>query len=241
MRVSRIHVDRPLAPGAEITLDERSTRYINQVLRLRVGQTLTLFNGDGQDVLARLTHCERRTCSASLLEVVSTELPPGLPVHLGIGISRGERMDLAIQKSVELGVTTITPLLAERSVVQLKPERIQQRVAHWRGIVTSACEQSGRSLLPELYMPCPLDEWLIAHPAGMLLYHKAKQTLATLSPPEGDVNLLIGPEGGLSDGEHDRAEQAGYTGVRLGPRVLRTETAPIAALAAIQVLWGDFR
>ena len=169
------------------------------------------------------------------------EAPGALQIHLGIGISRGERMDVAIQKSVELGVTAITPLMAERSVVQLRADRTKQRLAHWRGVMISACEQSGRSILPILHPPCTPAAWIDDNHPGLLLYHRATQTLATLPPPAGTLNLLIGPEGGLSESERLLAESNEFVAVRMGPRVMRTETAPIAALAAAQALWGDFR
>ncbi len=241
MRTSRLFIDRQLTSGADLDLDERAARYINQVLRLRSGQTLILFNGDGRDFSARLDRCGRRSCRVQVNEVVSTEAPGALQIHLGIGVSRGERMDFAIQKAVELGVTAITPLMTERSVVQLRGDRVEQRMSHWQGILISACEQSGRSLLPLLHTPCAPAEWIDDHHPGLLFYHRAEQTLATLAPPDGPLNLLIGPEGGLSEAERQLAERGGFVAVRMGPRVMRTETAPIAALAAAQALWGDFR
>jgi 16S rRNA (uracil1498-N3)-methyltransferase len=241
MRVSRFFIDQELLPGSDITLDEPVCRYISQVLRMRVGQRFTLFDGGGSDFEAELKTADRRGCSARVIRETSREPPSRLKLHLGIGISRGERMDFAIQKSVELGVAAITPLFTARSMVQLKADRRDKRLVHWQGVIRSACEQSGRSLIPQLHPPTGLPEWLTAYPGGLMLHHKAKDTLATRPPPGTDLNLLIGPEGGLSEAERMLAVASGFTGVRLGPRVLRTETAPIAALAAIQVLWGDFR
>ena len=241
MRAPRIFVDQQLSPGSQMALDESAFRYISQVLRLRVGQTLILFDGSGCDYEAELTTCKRASCTVKIIREISREQPPQLDLHLGIGISRGERMDFSIQKSVELGINTITPLFTQRSMVQLKADRRDKRLAHWLGVIRSACEQSGRSLLPQLNPPASLSDWLAAHPGGLMLYHKASETLATRPAPEDELNLLIGPEGGLSETERLQAVACGFTGVRLGPRVLRTETAPIAALAAIQVLWGDFR
>lgn len=241
MRISRIFTDQKLSPGGDIALDESVCRYISQVLRMRIGQRFTLFDGSGSDFDAELTRCDRKGCNARVILETSREQPPPLQLHLGIGISRGERMDFAIQKSVELGVFAITPLFTTRSMVQLKTKRREKRLEHWQGIIRSACEQSGRSLLPQLHSPANLPEWLSAHPGGLMLYHKAGDTLATSPPPGESLNLLIGPEGGLSETERALAAASGFTGVRLGPRVLRTETAPIAALAAIQVLWGDLR
>lgn len=241
MRLSRLYTEQSLPIGAEITLDGRAARYLHNALRLREGQAVVLFNGDGHDVRGRLTRCDRRTCRVQLESIIATEAPASLRIHLGVGISRGERMDLSIQKSVELGVAAITPLLTERSVVQLKPDRLAHRMAHWQGIITSACEQSGRSRLPSLHTPCRLADWLADNPSGLMLHHKAGATFTSLDTRSDEVNLLIGPEGGLSDTERNQAISAGYIGVRMGPRIMRTETAPIAALAVIQTLWGDFR
>jgi 16S rRNA (uracil1498-N3)-methyltransferase len=241
MRISRVHVDQDLSPGVTLELDERAARYISQVLRLRPGNALTLFNGDGRDLRARVLESGKRHCRVEVQEVLRTEQPAGLLLHLGIGISRGERMDYAIQKAVELGVAAITPLQTERCVVQLKEQRADLRLAHWRGVVTAACEQSGRSLLPTLHPVCPLRDWLVEHNNGILLHHEAKLTLSSLPAPMSPFHLLVGPEGGLDDDERASARKNGFEAVRLGPRIMRTETAPLAALAAIQTLWGDFR
>lgn len=241
MRRSRIFTLQRLEAGRLVDLDERAVRYASQVLRLRAGHEIILFDGSGKDYGAVLTRCDRKCCSAQITGISSTEQVAPLALHLGIGISRGERMDFAIQKSVELGVATVTPLFTGRSVVELKGERMERRLSHWRAIVVSACEQSGRSRLPALDAPVPLADWLRNHQGGLVLYHRATDTLATLPPPEDVLHLLIGPEGGLSDKERELAAAQGFRGVRLGPRILRTETAPLAALAAIQALWGDFR
>lgn len=241
MRVSRLYLDEPLSTGQEIGLDPRGRRYVQQVLRLRAGQALTLFNGDGDDYAAELLSADRNDCRVHIGPVVRTEPAAALRIQLAIGISRGERMDFAIQKSVELGVHSVTPLHTARSLVQLEGDRLERRLAHWRGVIVSACEQSGRCRIPTLHTPMPLDDWLDTHPQGLLLFHAAEQALADLPSPAGDISLLIGPEGGLSGEERERALSAGLVAVRLGPRVLRTETAPLAALAAIQVLWGDLR
>lgn len=241
MRVSRIFTEQGLGPDRTVELDERACRYASQVLRLRAAQTVVVFNGNGSDYEAKLVRCDRNKCVVEVGRVLSSESPAALQLHLGIGISRGERMDLAIQKSVELGVHAITPLMTERSVVQLKPDRLDKRMGHWRAIAISACEQSGRSLLPSLARPCSLGGWLAAHPGGLMLHHQATQTLIDIAAPTGSLHLLIGPEGGLSEPERAQATAADFQAVRLGPRVLRTETAPIAALASVQILWGDFR
>ena len=241
MRVSRIFTDQPLLENTEIELDTRARRYVQQVLRLRIGQPLILFNGDGRDFAAKLTSCDKRTCEAHLTRVLDTEPPSALSLHLGIGISRGERMDFAIQKSVELGVECITPLYTARGGVQLPADRVEKRLQHWQGIVINACEQCGRKRIPQLNAPQNLPEWVGAHPGGILLDPLAPHGLSELSPPDNTLTLLAGPEGGLDDQECAAAKNAGFNAIRLGPRILRTETAPLAAIAAIQTLWGDLR
>lgn len=241
MRVSRVFTGQRLSPGADIDLDQRAARYLSQVLRRRVGERVTLFDGSGADFDAELTHCDRKTCRARIVAVCREEPSPDLQLHLGIGISRGERMDFAIQKSVELGVMAITPLLTERSQVRFRNGRQERRVAHWLGVLLSACEQSGRSRIPTMHPPDTLQSWLTGHRGGLMLDHRATCTLSGLAPPGESLNMLVGPEGGLSDAERSLASNAEFTAVRLGPRVLRTETAPLAALAAVQVLWGDLR
>lgn len=241
MRVSRIHIDQPLIPGREARLDERARHYIGQVLRLRPGQAVTLFNGDGTDYGAKLLQCDRRDCRVIVGHPTATEPCAPLQLHLAIGISRGERMDFAIQKSVELGVHAITPLHTKRSQVQLAGARLEKRLDHWRGVIISACEQSGRNRIPRLHPPASIRAWLEAHDQGLLLHHAAEHSLPELPPPGSELNLLVGPEGGLTPEERGQAMDTGLTAVRLGPRIMRTETAPLAALAAIQTLWGDLR
>ncbi|MEW6037229.1 MAG: 16S rRNA (uracil(1498)-N(3))-methyltransferase [Pseudomonadota bacterium] len=240
MRVSRLYLPAPLAAGAEVVLAEERAHYLRTVLRLRRGFELTVFNGEGGEFAARIGACHREEVSLTVGEYRSVDRESVLDVQLGLGISRGERMDLAIQKAVELGVGAITPLFSERCVVQLDAERKAQRLEHWRRVVWAACEQSGRNRVPDVLEPRSLDAWLPAA-AGLRIFldPHAARSLRELEPPAGTVTLLSGPEGGFSDAERDAAVAAAFTPVRLGPRVLRTETAALAALAAIQTLWGD--
>ena len=241
MRHSRLFTDQALGSGLTVDLEARPARHVAQVLRLKRGQALTLFNGDGRDWSAELTRCDRRSVQARISGLLHEEPPPQRALHLGIGVSRGERMDFAIQKSVELGVTMITPLRTERSVVQLDEEKAQKRRMHWRGVLIAACEQSGRSRVPVLRPVSQFTAWTTQQPSGLLLDHRSSVALPTIPAPSGDIHLVVGPEGGLSQPEREHAMAQGFTAVRLGPRILRTETAPLAALAAIQTLWGDFR
>jgi 16S rRNA (uracil1498-N3)-methyltransferase len=239
MRKHRVYADIALTPEAETTLPEGPSRHLIQVLRLRTGDELVVFNGDGRDFAAVLTGTGKGLATVKLGAAGSEEPTLALPIHLGIGISKGERMDYAVQKAVELGVAEITPLFTERCVVKLDEKRLAKRLAHWHGVLVSACEQSGRRRLPTLHPAAKLDAWLQRAAPGLLLDHRAEQALSQLPAPAGGLSLLVGPEGGLSESERDRAHKAGLTGVRLGPRVMRTETAPLAAIAAMQVLWGD--
>jgi len=241
LRQSRLFTDQPLDAGHGIVLDQRLTRYVTQVLRLKSGHRLILFNGDGRDWSAELTRCDRRHVEARVNALEHEEPAAHRELHLGIGVSRGERMDFAIQKSVELGITTITPLRTGRSVVQLDADKAQKRQAHWRGVVIAACEQSGRSRLPTLRPIRDVSAWTAERASGLLLDHRSQVALPGMPSPPGDIHLLVGPEGGLSEQERGQAIANGFIAVRLGPRIMRTETAPLAALAAIQALWGDFR
>ena len=241
MREHRIYTAQPLAQGERIMLESGAARHLIQVLRLKTGSRCTLFNGDGHDYAAQITRAEKRVTEIEILERSTIEDLPPLHISLGIGISKGERMDFAIQKSVELGVTAITPLLTERCIVRLPPERLHKRLAHWRQVSIAACEQSGRRRLPDIEETQNLSEWLLRHTGepGLLLDHRAQANMQQIPAPAKKINLLIGPEGGLSKVERNTAIQSGFRAVRLGPRVLRTETAPLAAITAIQLLWGD--
>jgi 16S rRNA (uracil1498-N3)-methyltransferase len=248
MRITRLYTQQPLSASALVTLEPRPAKHASQVLRLVAGDELNLFTGDGRDYAGRIELATRGTVVVRILSAGDLEPAPPLAITLAIGISKGERMDFALQKAVELGVTAIQPLFCKRSVVRLDAPRLEKRHQHWLGIIISACEQSGRRRLPSLEMAAGLDAWLAAAAsdpptteARLLLDHRAPQTLAALPAPNGAVSLLIGPEGGLAPEERDAARARGFVGVRLGPRVMRTETAPLAAVAAMQVLWGDFR
>jgi 16S rRNA (uracil1498-N3)-methyltransferase len=241
MRSPRVYVDLPLAAGARIDLPAAQSQHLTLVLRLTVGEPVTLFNGDGRDYQAHLLNVHRTATALSCDAAGEIESAPALRIHLGLGVSKGERMDLAIQKAVELGVDRVTPLFTAHTVVRLDGGRLEKRQVHWEGIVIAACEQSGRRRLPGLSQAMRLEHWLAQpHPGGILLDHRSTTPLPSLPAPAGDLTLVVGPEGGLSIGERAAARAAGFTGVCLGPRILRTETAPLAAIAAIQTLWGDF-
>lgn len=240
MRVSRFYLPRPLCEGARLSLDAEQGHYLQNVLRLRAGATLTVFNGEGGEFAAKVIEAHRAGVVLELAEPRARDAESPLRVTLGLGISRGERMDLAVQKAVELGVYRIRPLFTEHCVVRLEDNKRQQRQTHWQKIAISACEQCGRNRVPEVDEPLDLVDWLPGQ-TGLRLFldPRAEASLATLPKPDGEVTVLSGPEGGFADRERDMALKLGFTGVRLGPRILRTETAVLAALTAVQVVWGD--
>lgn len=216
-------------------------RHVVQVLRLKAGHPLILFNGEGGEYAAELTHVERRRATVRIGDFQDISRESKLFTHLGLGISKGERMDFALQKAVELGISEISPLFTERCVVQLNDNRILKKQEHWQAIIISACEQSGRNTLPILNVPQNFNHWLNASPSmtRLILDPAAETTLSTVKLNTPGVTLAIGPEGGFSQTEIKQALESGFIGVALGPRVLRTESAAIASLTAIQALWGD--
>jgi len=243
MRIPHIYTCQSLASGKTVTLEEGPSRHISQVLRLQPNNKLSLFNGDGQQYNARLQCCSKHKAEAEIISVTENSTEPPIHFTLALGISKGERVDYALQKAVELGISCFTPLFTERTVVKLKGERLERRLNHWKKIAIAACEQSGRNTIPTIEAAQQLDDWIVQAQQGtrLILHPNAAQSLNMLPTPDGSVLLLIGPEGGLSGNEIATAEANGFTAVKLGPRILRTETAPIATLAAMQMLWGDFR
>jgi len=236
----RFHFDGPLSAGAEVELPSRAAHHVG-VLRLRAEDPIALFNGSGGEYECALVRVTREGVRARVIAWRDRERESALRITLAQGLASGERMDLVLQKATELGVCAIQPVAAERSVVRLSDERADRRLAHWRNLVVAACEQCGRNRLPEVRPVATLGEFLAGvedGPLRLLLSPAGTLRLRDLSPA-AQVTLLIGPEGGLSEAEENRAMQAGFAAARLGPRVLRTETAPIAAIAALQSMWGD--
>ena len=248
MRRSRIYCEQSLSVGQSMELDQRNSHYLLHVLRVKADQTLILFDGHGADYRATISDVSRKTVNVLIHEKMSaedtvTESP--LQITLAIAISKGERMDWVMQKATELGVTRIQPLITKRVDVKLNAERMAKRMDHWLGVVIGACEQSGRPVLPELLAPKPIASWLTEENGDFKLVLRAHgtklTTLATnvVAKPE-HVSILIGPEGGLDEAELALAESAGFLATGFGPRILRTETAPIVALSLLQEKWGDF-
>ena len=241
MRTHRLYYPELNPTDTSLILDKSASHYLLQVLRCKPGQPLQLFDGRGTQCDAVLQGATRHAAEVNLRHCNPVDRESPLHIRLALGISKGERMDFAIQKAVELGVSEIQPLQTEHSVVNLSTERAEKRLRHWQGIIISACEQCGRNQLPQLHPVQPLAQWLVKAPAGLLWLFEpqGQQRLAQQSRPEQAITLLIGPEGGLSAGEIDSACQAGFTPLLFGPRILRTETAVVASLSAIQTLWGD--
>ena len=238
--VPRFFAPVQLSLGAEIDVPERVARHC-AVLRLRRGDAVVLFNGDGGEFSAELTRVSRGGARAYVISRQTPERESPLAIALAQCVSSGNRMDAALQKSTELGVSSIVPITSERSVVRLSSDRADRRVAHWRNVVIAACEQCGRNRVPEVAAIIDLDAFLgraASNGLRLLLAADADRDLKQLEPP-GKVTLLVGPEGGLAPEERKRAERGGFVPVRFGPRVLRTETAPLATIAAMQALWGD--
>ena len=243
MPTPRIYLPRPLASGTTTQLDERAQHHAVKVLRLRPGDALILFNGEGGEYLATLENARREGAEVRLQEYIEQERESRLDITLLQGVARGEKMDLILQEAVELGVSRIVPLVTARSQVKLSGERLNKRMQHWQGVIIHACEQCGRNRLPELAAMQTLAAALAAQPTertGLLLDPTAERGPGGLEQAQA-LSLLIGPEGGLSPDERNQAQAVGFRGMRLGPRVLRTETAGLAALAALQCLYGDLR
>lgn len=241
MRVSRLFVEQSLTVGNRIELDDDAAHYLRSVLRLKPQQSIVLFNGNGGEYSGLLSEVSRKAVRIEIQRFIDRDVESPLSIRLGLGISRGDRMDWAVQKAVELGATELTPLITERCVIKFDHDKKQQRLQHWKHIIQHAAEQSGRTRLPSLQPITDIDAWLVKQ-SGLRIYLDpyAEASLAKLQPHDNSVTLLTGPEGGFSERERQLAQQIGFTAIKLGARILRTETAALSALTAVQTLWGDF-
>ncbi|MGH8377735.1 MAG: 16S rRNA (uracil(1498)-N(3))-methyltransferase [Gammaproteobacteria bacterium] len=244
MRIPHIYTPKALVAGQSIELESAASKHLLAVLRLKPGAPLVLFDGSGREFEARLDAVSNHR--AQVVTGARREGQPESPLRITLaqGISRGERMDYTIQKAVELGVAEILPVLTARSVVRLDQEQAARKRAHWQQLVISACEQSGRVRVPVVGEPLSFDAFLkqpVEYALKLLLDPRANTGLSALNRPAHgqQVLLLVGPEGGLSEAEDAAARQTGFQGVRLGPRILRTETAALVALSLLQSRWGD--
>ena len=241
MRTPRVHTTQPLEVGSTVTLESSVSRYLMQSLRKAEGAQIEVFNGNGAQYSATIVSGSKTavTIQVESEDQISKESP--LAIHIGLAISKGDRMDYGIRKIVELGGNRITPLITQRCEVRLSKQRMEKRLKHWQAIVISACEQCGRNRIPEISEPLQLQQWLdkVDDPARLIFQPGGSTRLESRPAPES-VALLVGPEGGFDPLEVEQAQQAGFDSVMLGPRILRTETAPLAAISVLQYLWGDF-
>ena len=241
MRIPRIYTEQTLVTGELIQLEEGASHHLSKVLRMQTGRELILFNGAGGEFVATITEVSKKYVSVLIAEHTSDNRESPLQLELAIGISRGERFEWVLQKATELGVTKITPLITERTEVKTGGDRQEKMLDRWQHIIISACEQCQRNILPELSAPIAITDWLqnVDSDLRFVLHHRDSKTLPAEQKPQS-VTLLIGPEGGLSENEIAQAQTKNFNALTLGPRVLRTETAPVAAISLVQYLWGDF-
>lgn len=221
-------------------IEGQAAQHLLKVLRCRAGDPVILFNGDGRDYAGSIESTERNRLRVRIDSVIGIANESPLQIHLGIPLAKGQRMDYAIQKAVELGVTQITPLTTARSVVKLDRKRLGGKEAHWRQVAIAACEQCGRACIPPLHAVEPLEAWSRRAAFGILLDPRDATPVTALQRPATVVHLVAGPEGGFTAPESIALREQGFHAVTLGPRILRTETAPLAAITALQLLWGDF-
>lgn len=243
MRIPTIYTEAEFTVNTETELSASAAHHIANVLRLKPGNPVKLFNGTGFFFYAVITEASKKKVSVRIESSEQAKSESNLHTHLGQVMSRGDRMDYAIQKSTEMGVNEITPLMSERCELKLKADREAKRLEHWKQVAISAAEQCGRATVPVIHPVCSLEEWLTQQSGkglSLVFHHRDTQNLTQIQTPPKHVNMLIGPEGGLSEAEIELAKKADFVACTFGPRVMRTETAPVACLSVLQWLWGDF-
>lgn len=240
MRIPRIYCPQPLNANSNIALDDKASHHLLKVLRMQNGRELIVFNGEGGEYSATIVKQDKKVAHIQTGDFQDMCKESALNTHLAIGISKGDRFDWVIQKATELGITEITPLFTERTEIKLSGERLEKKMTTWKNILIGACEQSQRNTLPILNNPIKVHDFLSTSHAELklVLHHRTEKKLSQYETPNS-ICCLVGPEGGLSDNEIESAEQQGFNALALGPRVLRTETAPLVALTSVQLLWGD--
>lgn len=242
MRIPRVYYPNAITVEQEFELTPEAAHHVATVLRLKANRPIVLFNGDGNEYSGLIINAQRKKVIVEIDACLSVSNESPLHLHLGQGVSKGDRMDTVLQKGVELGVSEITPIITERCAVKLDPARWEKKLQQWQKIIIGACEQSGRNVIPKLNEPVSIGQWL-SHSTStsrLVLAPGATQPLARQPYNTQGYRLLIGPEGGLSDSEIHQANENGYISVSLGPRILRTETAAITSLSILQSLHGDF-
>ncbi len=243
MRTIRSFIDEPLAVGQEILLPEQSSNHIVRVLRLHIGDTFHLFNGDGYDYATEIISVEKKGAKVRIVSCIEIANESPLKIHLYQSIARGDKMDWILQKATELGVNTFTPIVSERTEVKLDGERSDKKLSHWQGVIRSACEQSGRAFIPQVNLPLAINQLSMNLNTVQAFYLEpsAKLSIKELTIQcQHALHLAIGPEGGFSERDTRLLESAGFQGLRIGPRILRTETAGLAVVAALQSQYGDW-
>ena len=239
MRSYRVYSSRPITIDEQCDLDDRASHHLARVLRVETGDRLSVFNGDGNNYQGAIVSATKHQVSVLIDSIEPANTESSLNTCLALAVSKGDRFEWAIKKATELGVTSIVPILSQRVDVRLSPERWQKKQEHWQQIVISACEQSGRAVVPEVQQPITLPQWLSDAEADCKLVLDPEATTNALNDPPASIAILIGPEGGLAPSELKLASENGFAAIRLGPRVLRTETSPLVALSVLGARWGD--
>ena len=239
MRSYRVYSSGPLTVDEQCDLDDRASHHLARVLRVKTGDRLSVFNGDGNNYQGAIVTADKHQVSVLIDSIEQAETESSLNTCLALAVSKGDRFEWAIKKATELGVSSIVPILSQRVDVRLSPARWQKKQEHWQQIVISACEQSGRAVVPEVKQPITLSPWLSGVEADCKLVLDPEATPSALHDQPTSIALLIGPEGGLAPSELTLALENGFSAMRLGPRVLRTETAPLVALSVLGARWGD--
>lgn len=239
MRIPRIYLNQTLDVGLSIELSIEAHRHVVNVLRLHEADKLILFNGEGTEFLSSIIRIEKKKSIIQLEQERNNITTSPLNIELGLSLIKNDKLDFAIQKSVELGVSSITPLAAERSTIKLDSKRELKRQAHWQGIIQSACEQSGRNHLPTLNPIHSISDWLSTSTTPGIVFEPTATIALSKINITDKVRIIIGPEGGFTEKELQSITEVGFNKVKLGPRVLRAETAAITAITSLQLLWGD--
>lgn len=237
----RIYTEQSITLNHLITLEDQASQHLLRVLRMSDGDAVRIFNGDGNEYQGVLEFCSKKIAQVRIQKINHTDTVLPLELTLGQVISKGDRMDFVVQKATELGVSHIVPLWSERCDVRLKGDRLEKKVAHWRRVVISACEQCGRNRIPMIQPPQEFTQWVEHSPSPLkLILHPHNQKPLKQYDQPNAVDIAIGPEGGFTNDEIELAQQQGFEGLILGPRILRTETAALTALSILQYQWGDF-
>lgn len=241
MRISRIHTTESLQLSQTVTLENDRRHYLVQVLRLKEGDTVHVFNAQDGEFVGEIESVSKQAVAIKLTQPVENKTESPIVIHLGQALVSRDKMDLIIQKAVELGVHSVTPILTEHANVKLKSERLDKRLAHWQAVAVSACEQSGRLQVPTIHAPVSLNEWVNNNQSELkLILEPVAEKKWAVQQAVQSVSILVGPEGGFSQQEIEVAMQRQFEAVRLGPRILRTETAAMSSIALIQYEFGDF-